>query len=909
MTYFSPQLALSRRKRSWLQSKLSTLTALDGTRPAAVADFEAWRFAIPALGPELVTNGGFDTNSDWTLANSATISGGNLNIPASVGSGNRFATQAVNTTPGAVYRIEFTLGTMVGNISWQIRNADDTAELAVGSVRTSPGTYVEYFTATESSVFLIIVSRFSGTTSGTLDNLSLREVMLGDAPNLVPNPNFTTSDISAYAAENSAVLSYSSGALRITNGAGTEGRARLTLPCKSGVTYRVSARAYAISSGSQLAWSIRNSTTDYYARAGTGSLTTVSRDVYSTDTTIEINLYTNNVAAAAWGEWDNVYIIELPTTPTLRECTFAEWFTYTSSTPNAETYTDASGVLRRQPYGRNLINFSQNFESGGWTKSNLTVMIDAAVAPDGTMTAEKLVEDSTTNVRLVSRTPASVTWSDNETYTASVYAKAGERDLFWIESRTKVPGFPQGFFNLSTGTVVSALNGATAAIEDAGNGWYRCSITASASTGSTGPNILFGPCISPPSRSYLGDGSSGLYVWGAQLEHGSVPSAYQPTTSNGEGVDTPRQDYSLGSRRLLLENASTNLLPYSQDVSGVSWALLAAAGINPVGSGSALNQTTAPDGTMTADFVSEYTNYGAHYFYNTLFTDSSTKTFSVFLKAGTRTKVRIQIGANSAAHGVYAEVDLLAGTIGSATLIPATPYTAIGQSIQYFGNGWYRCSVTATTPPSTHVGYVILLNSSGVRDYTGDGVSGLYVWGAQMEQSSFASSYIPTQGSTVTRAINTAQLSPLIVALSRLAEFSAIVRFDLQLNDGTYQQLLQFDDGTNNNRISLAYQSVERARLDVSVSSTTNPNAQVSIDGTEPNYGMGFSLRPNSAFVASDGGISSENTSALKYTGATAGYLARRTPSGPAYANGRYKLIALYPRAISSASLAALAVE
>jgi hypothetical protein len=177
-------------------------------------------------------------------------------------------------------------------------------------------------------------------------------------------------------------------------------------------------------------------------------------------------------------------------------------------------------------------------------------------------------------------------------------------------------------------------------------------------------------------------------------------------------------------------SARVNLLERTEDFSNTYWTTSFSL-INPFGSGSVVNATTAPDGTNTADLVTETTGTGNHYLFTAVFSDATTKTFSLCVKAAGRSKVRLTVGAAAVTQGVYAQADLLAGTITSATLISGA-YTPVSSSIVNLGDGWYRCSVTVTTPATSHVGYIQLVDDSGQINYTGNGTSGLYIWGADL---------------------------------------------------------------------------------------------------------------------------------------------------------------------------------
>jgi len=119
-------------------------------------------------------------------------------------------------------------------------------------------------------------------------------------------------------------------------------------------------------------------------------------------------------------------------------------------------------------------------------------------------------------------------------------------------------------------------------------------------------------------------------------------------------------------------------------------------------------------------------------------------TMSVVAKKGERNWLSLN---DVSASTVY--FDLENGVVGS-TVIGTPTY-----GIESLSDGWYRCWMNATTSASGHFG-IYLAESDGVSSYTGNGTSGVYIFGAQLEEASYASSYIPTNGSTVTRLADTA---------------------------------------------------------------------------------------------------------------------------------------------------------
>lgn len=174
---------------------------------------------------------------------------------------------------------------------------------------------------------------------------------------------------------------------------------------------------------------------------------------------------------------------------------------------------------------RNLLTYTEQFSNAAWVKTRSSITADSVVAPDGTTTADTLIEDTSTSTHLLTRT---VSWTAGVTYTYSMYVKAqSTRNIRMDLPSTAFGGVTGvGVFDITNGTVLSATGGATATISNVGNGWFRCSVSKVAVT--TVSATIFAYLVSGTSTvSYTGDGVSGVYIWGAQVEEGSSASAYQ----------------------------------------------------------------------------------------------------------------------------------------------------------------------------------------------------------------------------------------------------------------------------------------------------------------------------------------------------------------------------------------------
>ncbi len=200
-----------------------------------------------------------------------------------------------------------------------------------------------------------------------------------------------------------------------------------------------------------------------------------------------------------------------------------------TNTPRIEY--DASGNclgLLMETARTNLCLQSQTFGTT-WTQTRATVGSNAVVAPDGTTTADTIIEDGTAaNDHQVLQSP---TFVSGTVYTVSVWAKASNR--IWLIMQLGAGAFsgvPTCSFNLSTGVVGTAGGGGTSTITSFGNGWYRCTMTATA-TASAAATFRLYVGEGDNDATFNGLSQDSLYLWGAQVEAGAFPSSYIPTTT------------------------------------------------------------------------------------------------------------------------------------------------------------------------------------------------------------------------------------------------------------------------------------------------------------------------------------------------------------------------------------------
>jgi len=180
----------------------------------------------------------------------------------------------------------------------------------------------------------------------------------------------------------------------------------------------------------------------------------------------------------------------------------------------------------------NLLLHSSEFDNAAWNKTRSSVTANVAVAPDGATTADKIVEDTSTNTHEMLQNHTKATSAI--TYTASVFAKSAERTRFqFVCNSTMFANRATATFDVTSGTITSAavvagdFTNASARMENWGNGWWRCELTFTSDTDNIVRHRVF--MHNGTGTNYEGDGTSGLFLWHAQLEAAALASSCIPT--------------------------------------------------------------------------------------------------------------------------------------------------------------------------------------------------------------------------------------------------------------------------------------------------------------------------------------------------------------------------------------------
>ena len=191
----------------------------------------------------------------------------------------------------------------------------------------------------------------------------------------------------------------------------------------------------------------------------------------------------------------------------------------------------------------NTILQSSSFENVVWSKSNLSVLSDLSSDPAGTTTTDLIVENVGGGAKTILQNALAVV--NGLTYTYSVYARIGARQyMYMVLDPTR---FSAGnvYFDLINGISVNS-GSVSSSVQALPNGWYRCAVTATATSSGTGFVASVSPSITlGDSGSYTGDGSTSISLFGAQLEIGTSTTSYIATTtvSVSRAADVPASNF------------------------------------------------------------------------------------------------------------------------------------------------------------------------------------------------------------------------------------------------------------------------------------------------------------------------------------------------------------------------------
>jgi len=600
----------------------------------------------------------------------------------------------------------------------------------------------------------------------------------------------------------------------------------------------------------------------------------------------------------------------------------------------------------------NLLLHSEQF--GLYSPSEVDVRPNNNLAPDLSFTAGSIVETTTTDYHQLFLYPMQAT--GNITLSGFIKNKQGTRNaLLKFNDGTNDLGF---YFNPSSGNTVGVLTGAgtTEPInygsQKLGNDWYRIYVSGNVSStgGASSLHIIDNSTYS----THAGTGTDGFYIWGFQMEENSYPTSYIETPAtfssrsqtNSDSASFYQSDGTIGYAAtnvardnvylpdengtfypagLLLEEDRTNILINSDLRSPVSTTNISLAdfGFDPANTvdPSGLPTTSAPDGGLASKlvFANGYTRnagdntYRAGFFY-AHGSGVSSRIISVFVKPAEWTGFEVRYG-NQSSNRFFRYFDLTgAGNCSNSDC-----------TITLISNGWYRI----TLPNDNQNRLSFIPSTSYQSSSTGDGTSGIYIWGAQLEEGSFPTSYIPTTSSTATRGrdfissgitstrsadvssgvTSTRQADDAIISGVAFSSFYNLTEGSFfvhggpdQINSSSVQHLFSASDGSNSDQT--------RIKVNAGVSSVTFNVRDGSVAQADININSVVAGNNDSKIAARYGandfridvqGSSGTDTSGTVSSSLTQLAIGSRT--NDRYLNGHIRRLTYWPTKLSDAQL------
>jgi hypothetical protein len=557
----------------------------------------------------------------------------------------------------------------------------------------------------------------------------------------------------------------------------------------------------------------------------------------------------------------------------------------TATRSGVATYTDEDGLIQTASPDTVRVDYTQgeeltptkfqrieNTDFSNWSHARTSGTANAAISPDGQNNATYLEQNTgETNAGSIYRSDSSFTG----VFTLSVYAKKKEKDFVVLyDSNTG-----RTYFNLDTGTVGTVHGGNTAKIEDAGDGWFRCSVTFTASSGTV--KAFY---VGDTDNSSVVTDSGGIYVYGPQLEEGTTASSFVANTT-GSPKFIASATYGPRVPMILVEPSATNLFRNSQDLT---------ASPNNVANGTITQESETFKGQPVFRFTDD-TSSGEH----RLSIPAGSVTASrvivhFFVKPDTCTKFCITYPTAGDAAAAW--------NLQSGSALGSTVGSAVAQTIEDAGDGWFKVSMTYDRPTATTTGHNIQTlqdsaTSAANRNYQGDGTLSFLMTMPQLEYGEVQTSFIPTSGSTVTRAAD-----DLVISGSDFTDFfnategTIYAEFVPKRNDD-YRHVYEFSKGTTAQRINLHLHSGSAIFYSQSSGATyvySNSTAAGATTGVL--HRSAFSYKTNDAPASFDGGAEIPDTQYSVPSGINRLYLGDYTPRDGNYIlNGHIKRLIYWP--------------
>jgi hypothetical protein len=434
------------------------------------------------------------------------------------------------------------------------------------------------------------------------------------------------------------------------------------------------------------------------------------------------------------------------------------------------TRVNSAGLIEVVP--RNLVEYSNTFSDARWQKQNCTITQNYGNNPFGIQNAS-LIEDSvgTSTQYRISQSIG----SNNNVFTLSLYVKrlSGTKNAY-IDL-----GPYTAYFDFTAETIYSTTGNVS--FTKLNDGWYR--INLSSPTNYNISTIYLG-FANAYNETYTSTGGNQMLFYASQLEQGSTATEYFPTTTR---LNIPRIDYTNGScPSLLVEPQRTNIILNSQNFTAATWA--------PVATTITANAGISPDGTNNANKFIPSTLATSHYI-SQFFISSTNGSISIYAKADGYNNITLLTSNANVNYNLSTGTVQDVGGVGTG-------------AIQSVGNGWYRCILYKVLTTETLYISCGSNTNAGFFNGSGNGTSGVLIWGGQIEVGAYQTSYIPTVASTVTRNADVISKTG-ISSLIGQTEGTVFIKADNKILGQTNRTLFYVSDATANNYITLNYSAAQ----------------------------------------------------------------------------------------------------
>jgi hypothetical protein len=203
--------------------------------------------------------------------------------------------------------------------------------------------------------------------------------------------------------------------------------------------------------------------------------------------------------------------------------------TVTTGVPRLDYSQGSCPALLLEPQRTNLALRSEEFNNASWVKAGVTITQNTTISPDGTTDGDTFAGNGALGAHEATQ---SINFVNGTTYTLSIYAKKNTNNFIQLIGGGAAFGLNVwANFDLNSGLVGSVGTSTTASIVNAGNGWYRCVISATATATSSANIVALLINSSTSLRGELNSLSTSIFLWGAQLEAGAYATTYIPTTT------------------------------------------------------------------------------------------------------------------------------------------------------------------------------------------------------------------------------------------------------------------------------------------------------------------------------------------------------------------------------------------